>query len=368
MSKKIRIGILFGGRSAEHEVSLRSANNIINALDKDKYDVVLIGIDKSGQWYLNESSTFLLNATDAKNVKLGEGGTSVVLKPGQQENQLVPLSGDASPNQLDVVFPVLHGTYGEDGTMQGLLKLADIPFVGPGVLGSAVCMDKDVSKRLMREAGIPVAKAHTYKSFQRAKIDLQQVEDDLGFPCFIKPANLGSSVGISKATTQQELSDAIDMAFRFDHKIIIEEMIEGREIECSVLGNDEPIVSIPGEILPQHDFYSYEAKYLDDKGALLEIPAKLNDEQVKAIQDLAIRTYQTLCCEGLSRVDVFLCKDDKIYVNEVNTLPGFTRISMYPKLWEASGISYSELLDRLIQLAIERGERERKLETSITLG
>jgi D-alanine-D-alanine ligase len=366
MARKIRVGILFGGRSAEHEVSLQSAKNIIDAIDTDKYEVVLIGIDKKGQWHLNEESRFLLPATESGLPELPESSENLALVPGNQDEQLVALSGQQRLGSLDVIFPVLHGPFGEDGTVQGLLKLANVAFVGAGVLGSAVGMDKDVMKRLLRDAGIPIARFIAASRYSSQEIDFDYARAQLGLPLFIKPANLGSSVGIHKIKNRQEFDSAIRYAFNYDNKILIEEYINGREIECSVLGNDNPIASVPGEILPRHEFYSYEAKYLDENGAVLEIPAKLPTETSERIRQLAIKTFSALCCEGMARVDFFLKNHEEIIVNEINTIPGFTRISMYPKLWEATGISYSELIDKLIQLAIERFEREKRLKTERT--
>jgi D-alanine-D-alanine ligase len=325
-----KVGILFGGKSAEHEISILSAQNIFNAIDRTKFEPAFVKIDKSGQWQMND-----------------------VL-------------------QFDAVFPILHGPFGEDGTIQGLLKLADIPFVGPGVLGSAVGMDKDVMKRLLRDAQIPIGKFLTLKkqdSLNEVSIaqtmPFAKIEAALGVPFFIKPANMGSSVGINKVHNKEEYPCALKEAFLYDNKIIIEEFIPGREIECAVLGNEEPIASVPGEIIPSHEFYSYDAKYIDEKGASLEIPAKIDAETQKHIQTLAIKVFQTLCCEGLSRVDFFLKENNEIIVNEINTMPGFTKISMYPKMWETSGIGYTELITRLIELAINRFEKERVLKTSV---
>jgi D-alanine-D-alanine ligase len=363
MARKIRVGILFGGRSAEHEVSLQSAKNIIDAIDRNKYEVVLIGIDKKGQWHLDEESRFLLPTTQSELPELPEGRENLALVPGKQDEQLVALSGEERLGSLDVIFPVLHGPFGEDGTVQGLLKLANIAFVGAGVLGSAVGMDKDVMKRLLRDAGIPVARFIVANRYSREEIAFDYAQGQLGLPLFIKPANLGSSVGIHKVKDRQGFEAGLRDAFNYDNKILIEECIDGRELECSVLGNDSPIASVPGEILPRHEFYSYEAKYLDESGAVLEIPAKLPSEISGRIRQLAIKTFSVLCCEGMARVDFFLRDGREIIVNELNTIPGFTRISMYPKLWEATGISYSELIDKLIELAIERFEREKRLKT-----
>jgi D-alanine-D-alanine ligase len=363
MARKIRVGILFGGRSAEHEVSLQSAKNIVDAIDTSKYEILLIGIDKKGRWYLDEESRFLLPTTQSGLPKLPETGENLALVPGRQNEQLVALSGHHGLGSLDVIFPVLHGPFGEDGTVQGLLKLANIPFVGASVLGSAVGMDKDVMKRLLRDAGIPIARFIAVSRHSSQEIGFDQARGQLGLPLFIKPANLGSSVGIHKIKDRQGFERAIHDAFNYDNKILIEECINGREIECSVLGNDKPIASVPGEILPRHEFYSYEAKYLDENGAVLEIPANLRPEISDRIRKLAIKTFCVLCCEGMARIDFFLRNESEIIVNEINTIPGFTRISMYPKLWEATGISYRELIDKLIQLAMERLEGEKQLKT-----
>ncbi|MCL2440395.1 MAG: D-alanine--D-alanine ligase [Treponema sp.] len=322
----IKVGILFGGKSAEHEISLLSAGNVVDALDKSKFEPILIKIDKSGKWNFNDIFS------------------------------------------CDVVFPILHGPFGEDGTIQGLLKLADIPFVGPSVLGSAVGMDKDVMKRLLRDAGIPIGKFIVVQKHEKFP-SLAEVELILGSagndtPIFIKPANMGSSVGINKVRNEAELTAALKEAFLYDTKVIIEEFISGREIECAVLGNEEPEASLPGEIIPTHDFYSYDAKYIDDNGAALEIPAKLDVQTTKRIQELARNVFKVLNCEGLSRVDLFLKDDGELVVNEINTMPGFTKISMYPKMWEASGLSYTDLITRLIELAISRFERDKQLKTS----
>ncbi len=360
--KKINIGILFGGKSAEHEVSLQSAKNVFDAIDKEKYNPILIGIDKSGKWLLNNESKFLLNADDPKLIKLNQSSDSVALVP-QSAGEISNFSNTSQSLKLDVFFPILHGPFGEDGTVQGLLKLANLPFVGASVLGSAVGMDKDVMKRLLRDAGIPIGKFIVLKSHE-AIPDFQKLKDEIGMPFFVKPANMGSSVGVNKIHDESEYKNGLSKAFDFDTKIILEEFVKGREIECSVLGNGDPIASIPGEVISNHEFYSYDAKYIDEHGAVLDIPAKISIQTTKQIQELAIKTFQTLSCEGLGRVDFFLKEDGEVIVNEINTIPGFTKISMYPKLWEASGISYTELIDKLIQLAIERFEKELKLKTS----
>jgi D-alanine-D-alanine ligase len=363
MPNKIRIALLFGGKSAEHEVSLRSAKNIYEAIDKNKYEITLIGVDRDGKWYLNDAQVLLDDSAPAL-TKLNSSNTKLSLIPGDDSPKIVDLNNKQSLEKIDVVFPVMHGPFGEDGTIQGLLKLAGIPFVGAGVLGSAICMDKDVMKRLLRDAGIPVAKFLSFKNNQKNAWTFDNISKLLDNPFFVKPANLGSSVGIHKINNKSEYDKFVDDAFQFDTKLIFEETIIGREIECSVLGNDNPIASIPGEVIAQHDFYDYEAKYIDDKGALLRIPAKLSQDVINRIQKLAIKTFQTLSCNGMARVDFFLKENGEILVNELNSIPGFTKISMYPKLWEASGISYTELIDRLIKLAIEKFEQESKLKTS----
>lgn len=362
VEKKIRVGILFGGKSAEHEVSLQSARNIIDAIDKDKYEPILIGITKKGQWLLENSKNYLRNADNPKLIALNKSSASLAIKPTSQSTEL--MSGPKSVGKLDVIFPVLHGTNGEDGTMQGMLKLLDIPFVGPSVLGSAVGMDKDVTKRLLRAADVPVADFIVIKSHERHDYSFAQIVDQLGLPFFVKPANLGSSVGVSKAHNEAEFSTALNEAFLYDTKILIEAYIKCREIECSVLGNEDPIASLPGEVIPSHEFYSYDAKYIDENGATVEIPANLPHEVIEQAQELAIKAFSVLCCEGMARVDFFLAEDQRLYVNEINTIPGFTKISMYPKLWQASGIAYADLIDKLISLALERHERDSKLQTN----
>ncbi|MDR0455924.1 MAG: D-alanine--D-alanine ligase [Treponema sp.] len=354
--KKLTIGILFGGKSAEHEVSLQSARNVYDAIDRSKFEPVLIGIDKGGKWHSMGDSLSLLNSGDPRRISLNSSGKPVALVP--ESAGLLTENG----LKLDVVFPILHGPFGEDGTVQGLLKLAGVPFVGSGVLGSAVSMDKDVMKRLFRDAGIPIGKFLTFRSHEPFPV-FAEIKTALGSPVFIKPANMGSSVGISKVHDESEFSAAVQEAFQYDTKIIMEEYIKCREIECAVLGNENPIASVPGEIIPTHEFYSYEAKYLDENGAALEIPAKLDADTQKRIQELSVKAFQTLCCDGLARIDFFLKENGEVLINEVNTMPGFTKISMYPKLWEAAecGITYTELISRLIELAIKRFEKEKEI-------
>jgi D-alanine-D-alanine ligase len=362
MKKKLRVAILFGGKSAEHEISVISARNIVQAMDKRKYQIVSIGIDKQGRWFFDEGAR-LLHSQKQSQVEFQVFRNSTAVRPGAAQAPM--LTSQRTLGSVDVVFPVLHGPFGEDGTVQGLLKLANVPFVGAGVLGSAVGMDKDVMKRLLRDAKIPIARFLVFERGVANKIDFAKVKRALGLPFFVKPANLGSSVGISKVSAKKQFGRALTDAFRYDNKILIEESIHGREIECSVLGNENPIASLPGEIVTRHDFYSYEAKYLDEKGAQLIIPAALSKNIVRQVQNLALRTFKTLACEGMARVDFFLRNNREIFVNEINTIPGFTKISMYPKLWEASGIPYTRLIDRLIELALERNRRERNLRTSL---
>ena len=363
MTNKKHVIILFGGKSAEHEVSLQSAKNIYEAIDKNKYDVTLIGVDRNGKWYLNDAQV-LLNNSDPALIKLNSSNINLSLIPGDDSQKIVNLKNNHSLEKIDVVFPVMHGPFGEDGTIQGLLKLTGIPFVGAGVLGSAVGMDKDVMKRLLKEADIPIAKFLSIKKHQENEWSFDKTFKLLGAPFFVKPANLGSSVGIHKIHDVSEYDKFVYDAFQFDTKLIFEESITGRELECSVLGNENPIASVPGEVKAQHEFYDYDAKYIDDKGALLQIPADVSPTIVKRIQELAIDTFQTLECNGMARVDFFLKENGEILVNELNSIPGFTKISMYPKLWEASGISYTDLIDKLIELAIKKFDQESKLKTS----
>lgn len=359
--RKINVAILFGGQSVEHEVSLHSAKNVIDAINKKKYNPVLIEINKKGKWLLNNNSQFLLDAKNPKLKKLNKSSDLVALVP-QGQGEIINFSCPQAKQTIDVVFPILHGPFGEDGTVQGLLKLAHIPFVGSSVLGSAVGMDKDVMKRLLRDAKIPTAKFLVFNEGDSLNFDA--VVEKLGLPFFVKPANLGSSVGITKVRSKATFSKAVSEAFLYDRKILIEEYVDAREIECAVLGNDAPIASAPGEIIVNDEFYSYNAKYIDENGAILEIPAKIPDRLIKKVQDLAIKTFKVISCEGLARVDFFLKENGNVIVNEINTMPGFTSISMFPRLWEASGLSYGELIDKLIQLAIERFKKEQKLKRS----
>lgn len=345
-AQKIRVGILFGGQSAEHEISILSARNVLVALDRTRFDPVLIGIDKSGRWLAQDEQRLIASARDPREVRI---------EPG------LPTPIDSAAARVDVIFPVLHGTLGEDGAMQGLLEVAGIPYVGAGVLGSAIGMDKDVMKRLLRDAGIPIAPFITVRrerfDADRAAVCAELVT--LGFPLFTKPANAGSSVGIRKVKSAAELEAAVLHAFEFDVKIVVEAGVVAREIELAVLGGNPATVSVAGEIVVEHEdgFYSYDAKYLDEKGARLELPAKLSDDESVRAQRLALQTFAVLECDGLARVDLFLTATGELLVNEINTLPGFTAISMYPKLWALSGLTQTDLISRLVDLAVERGRR-----------
>lgn len=340
---RLKIVIIFGGKSAEHEVSIESAKNVFQALDDNKYEPTLVFIDNQGNWHRVEEEIF----ENTQNMPVASEHTNTI--------RLELLA------EADVVFPVLHGPFGEDGTIQGLLRMMNIPFVGAGVLGSAVAMDKDIAKRLLKEAGLPIGKFLVFTD--KKNLDYDAITAEIGSPFFLKPANLGSSVGISKVSEQKDFDVAVTEAFQYDNKVLVEEFTRGREIECSVLGNDKPVVSVPGEIIPHADFYSYVAKYIDQDGAELIIPAQLEPAQIEAVQGLAKKVFTVLNCAGMARVDFFLQENGQLFVNEINTIPGFTTISMYPKLWEASGISYSELIDRLIELAMERFNSEQKLKT-----
>lgn len=353
VTKKLNVGIVFGGRSAEHQVSLQSAKSIIDAIDKTKYQPVLIGITPEGKWLLNDASAYLLNADDPKAISLKTDTKQIALIASEQTGQLVEAAGNAPLENIDVLFPVLHGPYGEDGSIQGLAKLANIPCVGSGIVGSAVGMDKDFTKRLLKFAGLNVAEHVLIHNGKLTDQLIQEIEQNLHYPVFVKPANMGSSIGVSRAQNRAELVKAVSTAAQYDRKILVEQAIFGREIECAILGNDDPKASIPGEIASTHQFYDYDSKYIDEFGAKLSIPADLSAEQIANVQAISKLVFSTLECRGLTRVDVFLTPDNTIYINEVNTLPGFTKISMYPKLWEYSGVKYSELIDQLIQLAIE---------------
>ena len=363
-SQRIRIGVIFGGRSVEHEVSLVSAASVINALDKGKYEIVPIGIAQTGKWLSSGETLRLL-----KEKKSIDSEPEYILMPDPRRQSLVVLGESGNVGRpLDVIFPLIHGTYGEDGSLQGLLELADIPYVGAGVLGSAVGMDKVIQKELLQQAHIPVSPAvwFVYEVFKtQQKKYIAEIERKLKYPLFIKPTNSGSSIGISKAGSRKDLLESIELAAQFDRKVLIEQGVkDAREIECSVLGNDDPAVSVLGEIVPSNEFYDYDAKYVDGKTTEI-IPAKLPKLLAKKIQTYALDAFRVLDCAGMARVDFLVNrKTNRIVLNEINTLPGFTSISMYTKLWQASGLPYSELLDKLIQLALSRYTAKKKLKTT----
>ncbi|PSJ62326.1 D-alanine--D-alanine ligase family protein [Pseudaminobacter soli (ex Li et al. 2025)] len=356
MTSKPRVAVLFGGRSAEHEVSILSASNVVKAIDPARYEVVPIGIGRDGRWFLTSLGA------DGALPKVPETGTEASLLPGGQ-GRLVAVPDNGAPYELpkiDVLFPVLHGPFGEDGTVQGLAEVANVPYVGCGVLGSANAMDKDAAKRLMRDAGLPVARAVTVHAGERPSFEA--VKAELGLPVFVKPARQGSSVGVSKVETEAQFGAALGEAFRHDRKVLVEEFVAGREVEFAVLEQADGtyIVSVPGEIVPaaSHGFYTYEAKYVDAAGAALRIPAELPEAEMKALQDIARKAFLALGCEGMARVDFFVRADGSALVNELNTIPGFTNISMYPKTLAASGIAYPDLVGRLIEHAVARWQRQ----------
>jgi D-alanine-D-alanine ligase len=375
MTKKIRVGIIFGGRSGEHEVSLRSARSVMDAIDRAKYEVVPIGITKAGHWLVEgDPMKALASRVDPRLLKASESDPEslAVAKENEATRMLVPRASSLS--ELDVIFPVLHGPFGEDGTVQGLLELAGLPYVGAGVTASAVAMDKIIYKDVMKAHGLPTVpylyfKRKLWASDPEAVMD--EVEEELGYPVFTKPANLGSSVGISKCGDRVALASGMEEATCFDRKVLVEQAVpHAREIEVSVLGNDDPIASLPGEIVPKREFYDYVAKYIDegDEASDLIVPAPVSEDMTEQIRELAVRAYMAIDCAGLARVDFLLNgQSGEIFVNEINTIPGFTSISMYPKLWEATGISYSELISRLIDLAVERHADRQRSETSYDL-
>ena len=348
MANKITIGLICGGISGEHGVSIISAYNIQSSLDREKYDVLMIGIDKNGSWYLGDTHNFFEEVDNVTKVSFRKDFPSGL----PQKNPKNKYKFETILNNVDVFFPITHGRFGEDGVMQGLLEHTGKPYVGSDVFGSAICMDKEVTKKLLLYHGLPVARYLLIRNPE--DYSFQSIVKQLGIPFFVKPCREGSSIGVSKVNFEEEYAEALKNAFDVDRKVLIEESIIGREIECSVLGNDSPEASnVLGEIIPHDKFYSYEAKYLDKEGADLIIPAKINPEVILKIRETAIKAFLIAECRGMARVDFFLCKDNTFILNEINTLPGFTKISMYPKLWESSGLPYKKLLDRLIELAIE---------------
>lgn len=366
MSKnKLKIGVIFGGRSAEHEVSLVSAASVIKNLDKSKYEVILIGISKVGRWLSSGDTLKLLKKGNKGNQEVEK-----ILIPDPNQKSLVKVDEHFATHQqktkIDVILPMLHGPYGEDGTIQGLFELANIPYVGAGVLGSSAGMDKVVQKQILRQKGLPVVNwVHFLKKdwFRNKQGIIKEIKNNIKFPLFVKPANMGSSVGITKVHHQKELTPAINLALKYDRKVLAEKAVEpNRDIEVSVLGNDSPKASVPGEIVSSNEFYDYDAKYVDGKSKAV-VPAPLSKQLTKQIRQLAVEAFKALDCAGMARVD-FLLKGNKVWINELNTIPGFTSISMYPKLWEATGISYPKLLDKLIALAMERHREKNQLKTS----
>ncbi|EPZ45658.1 D-alanine--D-alanine ligase [Alicyclobacillus acidoterrestris] len=369
--KRIKVGVVFGGKSGEHEVSLQSAKSVMEALNPHQYTIVPIGISKSGRWHVGKNAMKALEEEQKTQVPSGSSASFI----NQQVGGLTPIvpKSPAAPvpatlaSDVDVVIPVMHGTYGEDGSIQGLLELMDVAYVGAGVLASAVGLDKIVMKQVFGSVGLPQVRyvGCTRKTWQARSNDIiREIEESFGYPCFVKPANLGSSVGISKAKNRSELERAVELAAQYDRKVIIEEGLDVREVEVAVLGNDTPQISVAGEIVPSNEFYDYDAKYIGGASKLI-IPAELTEEQRSAIDRYAAQAFQAIDCSGLARIDFFIEKSTgRVLINEINTMPGFTRYSMYPKLWEASGMSYANLLDTLIELAIERNNEKRELRRS----
>lgn len=352
MSKKKKVAILYGGRSVEHGVSVNSARNIFEYIDKDLYEPLPIGISKSGQWFL----------TSGISKDIEQGKAVGLILDAQKPGFTLLSSGDRI--KADIIFPVLHGTDGEDGSIQGLIKAMDIPMVGTGVLGSSMSMNKIVAKRLLKEAGLPVTKFLTFHYSEKGRIDMNSISKEIGLPFMIKSASLGSSVGVSKVKDQQSFEHAVDEAFRFDDYMIAEEFIVGREIECAILGNYPPEASNPGEITisDKYEFYTFDAKYVDPDAVKIDVPAKLNPADAEKIREVSVAAYKVLYCEDFSRVDLFLTKDGRIYINEINTIPGFTNSSMYPMMWKERGLSFSELITKLLTLAAERYDRGKRIE------
>lgn len=360
--KKIRMTLLVGGESAEHAVSLESGKNVADALDSERYELHIIAIDKKGVMRLLPDVSALSKTDVARPIDVESIGTEVFIVPGQNRTaQIMELNSGKMRATIDVVFPILHGPYGEDGTMQGYLRLLGLPYVGSGVLASAVGMDKEATKCLLRDAGLPIPNFIAIKRHEVKSHDFNFIKNKLGLPFFLKPANMGSSVGVHKCNSEDSFHKALKDAFQYDTKVMVEEFIQGREIECAILGNKDLIVSVPGEVIPQHEFYSYDAKYLDENGAKLEVPAKLEASLISKIQNLAMQVYKAIGAEGMSRIDFFLKSNGNILVNEINTIPGFTKISMYPIMLNHTGVAYYKIIDRLVELAFERNKEEREL-------
>lgn len=356
---KKTIALIFGGKSSEHEVSLRSAKNIANALDKNKYDFILVGISKEGSWYRFADTEVFDQTVRITDKALPTNADPVALVSEGGKPCFFSLKNQTKTT-VDCAFPILHGTFGEDGTIQGLFKMMNLPFVGCGVWSSAAGMDKEVMKRLLFQAGINNAKYELLTP--QNSLSYENLTQKLGSPFFIKPANAGSSVGVHKIKSKENFENGLKDAFTYDSKVLAEEFVQGREIECSVMGhNHSPKASLPGEVIAHHEFYSYEAKYVDEKGASIVIPAQLTAQEIEKIQKMAVQTYQVMGCDGLTRVDFFLKKNGELFVNEINTIPGFTKISMYPKMWEATGVGYTDLITKLIGFAFEKHAEEEKL-------
>jgi len=360
VSEKYHISVLCGGQSTEHEISVLSASNVVAALDREKYAVSIIYITRQGSWYLLENEE-LIRTSELQQIITSKNAKALTIKPGDPKHPWVLEKDTNRRIRTDCVIPILHGTLGEDGTIQGLLEVLNVPYVGAGVIGSALCMEKHIAKRLLRFANLPTPDWLCINQNTRDDFPFDVVSKELGEIVFVKPVNLGSSIGISKVRNAKEFDTAIREAFQYDDQVIVEKCIIGREIECSVLGNGSPVASLPGELISQHEFYSYEAKYLDPEGAEIITPADLPEATVVRVQQLAIEAFKVLQCVGMARVDFFVTEEQGVIINEVNTIPGFTDISMYPKNWEASGLSYSELLDDLIRLALAQRDREESL-------
>lgn len=356
MGKKINIALFFGGQSVEHQVSLLSAKQVISALDRNRYNPVMIGIDQEGVWHLQDEAHLFEYPNDPAEIRLGKSQGRVVLF----QNTLIEL-GTQYAHPIDIAFPILHGHMGEDGAIQGLFEVSGIPYVGAGVLGSAIGMDKDVMKRLLRDAGMRVTHFKVVHAQERALLDPEAVAKEMGLPFFVKPANGGSSIGVSKVVIPFQLEEALDRAFAYDRKVLIERLVVGREIECSVMGNEEPIVSLPCEIVSHGEFHSYLSKYVSSDGADFIIPVILAEQELADVQKAAKEAYRILECEGLARVDLFLTPAKEVVINEINTLPGMTEKSPYVKMWEASGYTFSAIIDRLVEYSLARAHRQKRL-------
>jgi D-alanine-D-alanine ligase len=345
------LAILFGGKSVEHEISIRSASNVLDKIDRNRYNVVLIGIGKSGQWFACDSVQVPIENGRPVSIALEDGRATLI-----DQNRHIP---------LDIVFPVLHGTDGEDGSVQGFFKAVDIPVVGSGVLGSAICMDKVISKILLRDAGIPIADFRAFDRHEKERIDFDELSDQLGLPFIVKSASLGSSVGVSMVRSRSDLGRAVEEALRYDSRMLVESYIQGREVECGVIGNEDPEATVPGEIVMQkdYDFYTYKAKYLDAHAVQISIPARVGEEVARRIQSLSVMAYKTLRCEDYARVDLFVTEKNEVIVNEINTIPGFTDVSMFPVLWQHMGLSYEMLVSKLIEMALDRWKVYKTLQT-----